>query len=545
MIESRLLNRLTALDSMRQRARLWRRLAVCWAATAAAGLLLFLVRAAAGIDVRPAWWLVILCGAVAAIVIWIREQNRPRDLRSLAAELERDNAEVGHLLSTALEQQADAELGRFNYLQLRVIEAALNHPRRVLWEQELRRKQSTARKCHAAAFAAFILLLGFGAGAPHLLPGQSHPWLAQTVTVMPGDTTVERGAGVVVTARFTGRMPADATLVVVSASGKTQRIPMARNLADPVFGASLRQVSEDSLYRVEYASSRTPDYKIGVFEYPALVRADAYLHYPEFTGLTNKVIRDTRRVSAIEGTRLTYLMQLNKPVASAKLIGKDQTLPLTLQSNAVVSLNEWVLTNSARYSLQLVDAEGRTNKMADDFSLVALADRPPEVKIVFPHGDQRVSALQEMQLDGEATDEFGLLEYGVGYSLAGQEPQFVELSREPAGPNQKRQFSYLLPLETLGVHVDQVVSYFAWADDHGPDGGVRRTFSDMYFAEVRPFEEIFRQDQSGGQDGSQGGAQGGAQGGNGSTRLAELQKQIVLATWKLQRDRESAVGTKK
>jgi len=59
---------------------------------------------------------------------------------------------------------------------------------------------------------------------------------------------------------------------------------------------------------------------------------------------------------------------------------------------------------------------------------------------------------------------------------------------------------------------------------------VRRTFSDIFFAEVRPFEEIFRADQSGASE-SQTGSQNG---GNQSARLAELQKQIVIATWKLQ-----------
>jgi hypothetical protein len=84
------------------------------------------------------------------------------------------------------------------------------------------------------------------------------------------------------------------------------------------------------------------------------------------------------------------------------------------------------------------------------------------------------------------------------------------------------------------VDVDQVVSYFAWADDYGPDGQVRRTFSDMFFAEVRPFEEIYRADQSGqAESGEQ-----NQQGGNQNTRLAELQKQIVVATWKLQRDKQ-------
>jgi hypothetical protein len=58
----------------------------------------------------------------------------------------------------------------------------------------------------------------------------------------------------------------------------------------------------------------------------------------------------------------------------------------------------------------------------------------------------------------------------------------------------------------------------------------------MFFAEVRPFEEIYRADQSG--QAESGGQNQNQQGGNQNTRLAELQKQIVVATWKLQRDKQ-------
>ena len=145
---------------------------------------------------------------------------------------------------------------------------------------------------------------------------------------------------------------------------------------------------------------------------------------------------------------------------------------------------------------------------------------------------------------GEAKGEFGLLKYGVGFSVAGQEPQFVELGKAAAA-NEKRQFTNEIAMENLGVAADQVVSYFAWADDHGPDGQARRTFSDMFFAEIRPFEEIFRQDQSGAagnQNQQPNQNQGGNQGGNQNMRLAELQKQIVIATWKLQQEKEGAIS---
>jgi hypothetical protein len=193
-----------------------------------------------------------------------------------------------------------------------------------------------------------------------------------------------------------------------------------------------------------------------------------------------------------------------------------------------------------------VDADGRTNKNPTEFSIVVLPNRPPEVKVTFPRGDQRVSSLEEMQLQGEAKGDFGLLKYGVGFSVAGQEPQFVELGQAVAA-NEKRSFTNQVSMETLGVAVDEVVSYFAWADDYGPDGQVRRTFSDMFFAEVRPFEEIFRQDQSGESENQnqQRNQQGNQGGGNQNTKLAELQKQIVIATWKLQRDKQNAATQSK
>jgi hypothetical protein len=548
MMESRLQHQLGAMESMLRRARLRRRLAVCWTVMAVGALLLFLIHGFTGWDTRLVWWIVFISGLGTAYFIWRREQRRPSDFRALVATIEQENPQVRHLLSTAAEQEPD-ESGQFGFLQLRVIEQVLTHRDRILWERSFKQKFSSATNLHLLALLALLFALCLG-GNPtwwHAKPGSTALLFAEEITVDPGDTQVERGTGLVITARFGHTPPAEATLVLVSASGKTQRIPLARHLADPVFGASLTEISEDGLYRVEYGAKKTRDYKIGVFEFPALTRADASLNFPAYTSLTNQIIRDTRRVSAVEGTRLTYTLQLNKSVVSAKFIGKEQTLTLTAQSNSIALLNDFTLTNTARYSLELVDADGRTNKNPTEFSIVVLPNHQPEVKVTFPRGDQRVSSLEEMQLQAEAKGDFGLLKYGVGFSVAGQEPQFVELGQSVAA-NEKRSFTNQVSMEKLGVAVDEVVSYFAWADDYGPDGQVRRTFSDMFFAEVRPFEEIFRQDQSGAsenQNQQRNQNQQGNQGGNQNTRLSELQKQIVIATWKLQRDKQNAATQSK
>jgi hypothetical protein len=533
LMETRLHNHLAALEFQLRQTRLWRRLTVCWAATAGVELLLFVIGGVTGGNTRPWCWLVLMAGLILAGMVWRRERQRPADFRALVTVIARENPEVRHLLLTALEQEPHAQSGEFGYLQWRVIDEAATHPDTDLWEQGIYRKSASAKTSQIIALTVLLAVLALGgrfSRSPRWHATSAPASVAtEEIVVMPGDTKIERGSGLVISARFGGTPPPEATLVLVPASGETRRLPLERTLADPVFGASLLEVTEDERYHIEYAGKSTRDYQISVFDYPSLTRADAELAYPTYTGLTNKTISDTLRVSAVEGTRLTYTLQLNKPVVEARLIGPDQSLPLMVQSHAVATLNAYPLTNSAHYSLELVDADGRTNKVPPEFVFQVLPDRPPEVSIVFPRGDQRVSRLQEMELQGRARANFGLLKYGIGFGVTGQDPQFIELGRA-AGAGEARQFTNVVSLEKLGVDVDQVVSYFAWADDYGPDGKVRRTFSDIFFAEVRPFEEIFRADQSG-ESASQN--QGGQSGGNQPAQLAELEKQIVIATWKL------------
>ena len=106
-------------------------------------------------------------------------------------------------------------------------------------------------------------------------------------------------------------------------------------------------------------------------------------------------------------------------------------------------------------------------------------------------------------------------------------------------PEEKVTREHPVKLEEVGVEVDQLISYFAWAEDIGPDGKPRRTESDMFFAEVRPFEEIFRPGPEGGEEAAAAAAAAG-EGGGEAMKIAEVQKQIIAATWNLKRAEDGA-----
>jgi hypothetical protein len=538
MTERLLKSHLEPLARRSQQWQLWRALALCW-------LVLGLVAFGAILAERLSGWssplIFFALGAAAVIsgaLVALRFRARPLDYQELARQIERENPELHAVLLTAVEQQPLSPTGELNYLQQRVVLEALEHYRRSEWAERIGRR-------HYAALGAQWVALGFlvamlVALRPHislLHPGQLWAGMGHSnaITVTPGDASLERGSALVVLARFEGKLPAEAQLVINPVNANEQNIPLTKNLDDPVFGGGLPQIQGDLKYHIQYTSGRTRDYSVTVFDYPKLNHADVTISYPVYTGLPDKTIKDTRRVSAVEESSLAYSFFLNKPVVKAQWVPKDgPAISLTVDAtNATIYHTKLTLDQSHRYALVLVDDAGRTNKLPPEFVLDALKDRPAMVKIDSPRGDPRVSPLAEINFAAEASGEFGLHSYGIAYTLADGETRSVELGQS-AKAGEKRQFNYLLPLESLGAQPDQLLSYYVWADDTGPDGQPRRNASDIFFAEIKPFDEIFREGQAPSGDANQNQG-GGRQSGDPPEQLADLEKDITTATWNIKR----------
>jgi hypothetical protein len=484
----------------------------------------------------------------AALIAWIAVRRKisawEPDYLGIARSVEHRHPDLHALLVTAVEQRLDPATGKLDFLQQRVVADAVAEMRRHDCVQ-------TVPGWHLAGATALqfamLALLGFSAvalrpsseNAPRAVANRTQ----EEVTVTPGDVELERGARLVVLAKFGRDVPSEAALLLIPKNAPAKRIPLVKNLDDPVFGGGVPEVTGDLSYRVEYAGRATREFTVKVFEHPRLDRADARVRFPEFAKLPDKMIADTRRVSAVQGVTLDVAFQLNKPVQFAQLVAKDgSVVPLRVDAaKAVVELKDFPVSKSAVWELKLKDADGRANKLAATFSLDALPNRRPELKIVTPKGDQRVSPIEEVAFRVDAWDDFGLRAAGISYSIGGGETKEIALARD-SKPDEKLHLEHVLKLEEIGVKVDELVSWHVWAEDVGPDGKPRRTQSDIFFAEVRPFEEIYRpgDDSSGGQPPPGGGAGGGA--GGEATKLADLQKQIITATWNLKRAEDEAVA---
>lgn len=539
MIEEALRKRLKPTVNRRRRLHLACRLSVYWSVMGVLGIALL------GADWLWGWRPSAAVGAlsiatafVTIMALYKYGRSQP-DYRAVARNIEKRHPDVKALLLTAIEQQPRDADGQLGYLQERVIGEALRHATDHNWFKSVSWKKLVP--ANVGAMAAFLLLV---AVLSQILPSTSSLFKADGllparpgyhITVSPGDASVQLGMPVVILARFDGRMPPEADLLIGPAGQDRRQIALTRNLEDPVFGGIIEEVTSDLLYHIEYAGRRTRNYKLSTYEHPLLHNADAKIVYPSYTKLPAKLIKDTRQINVVEGSEVTLTFTLNKPVAAAQLVAKDQsTIALSVDDEQPnIYTTSITAVQSVRYELHLADAQGRANKMPPRFVIDVHKNLPPELKPLFPNRDVQASSLEELSLEAEVSDDFGVTAYGLSYTLAGEQSADVELGRSSS--NDKQPIRYVLALEDLDAQPDELLTYYFWAEDVGPDGRPRRTSSDMYFAEVRHFEEIFRESQSSQSQRNQNQQQGQQQQGGQADQLARLQKQIISATWNIKR----------
>ncbi|MCA9016916.1 MAG: hypothetical protein KDA77_16410, partial [Planctomycetaceae bacterium] len=243
-----------------------------------------------------------------------------------------------------------------------------------------------------------------------------------------------------------------------------------------------------------------------------------------------RTVDDSLTISAVTGSRVSFLAKFNKPVKTAQLeTGAGKSLHMDVSSDGLVARFGILATESQTWNLRITDADARENRTQPLIDLAVIPNLPPEIKVTFPARDTRVSPLEEALVQGTVVDDFGVQQVGLVYTIPGQITQTLNLLT-PGKPKLEVTAEHLLPLERLQVQPDTLISYHLFAEDIAPDGSPRKVLSDMYFMEVRHFEEIFKEGRS-----ANSSSQSGKSGGNAqqAEKLAEQQKQIINATWKI------------
>jgi hypothetical protein len=385
--------------------------------------------------------------------------------------------------------------------------------------------------------ATLVLLLfgplGFRQGATALLPNRDasevNPY---AILVAPGDLTVARGSDQFIEAELLGFTSQEVSLFTrTDRSESPLRLTMIPKADGSGFEVLLVGLDEALEYFVESDGIRSATYRIEVVELPYVDRMDHLYRFPAFTGLPAREVEGAGDIAVLAGTRvrITVHPTLGTPGGRLLVDGAEPAELELLEDGTLTA--EFTVARRGFYSIELALRDGTLVDGSPEYTIDLLTDAAPTIDITRPGRDTPVSPIEEVYVEAEAVDDYGIQEVVLAYSVNGGPEDSLSLYSAPGQALGSVTAGHTFYLEDFEVEPGDLVSYYAFTRDRRQGPG-EIVVSDIYFLNVQPFRRDFRQAEQ------QGGGGAGGMGGGMEESLSELQKQVVAATFNLTRDRE-------
>ena len=349
------------------------------------------------------------------------------------------------------------------------------------------------------------------------------------IDVQPGDIELPRGGDLVVRAALHGfdSEKADVLMRTSDSTGWVP-IPMAPEKGDR-FSARLFDLTAGTEYVVEAGGVRSAVYRIVVSDLPAARWLDLEYRFPAYTQLPPEKVDSGGDIAALRGTMVRVLVHPTMPAPGGRLmLDNGRAIPLLPQADGSLA-GVIRLDKTGFYRVELQARDGRMIAGSLEYAIDVLPDRAPAVKFVKPGRDMKVLSVDEVFTEARAEDDYGIAQLDLVFSVNGGPERVVSLSATTTRALRELAAGHTFMLEEYALVPGDVVSYYARATDNDAISGGKQASSDIYFLQVRPYSQEYKQNQGGG-----GGPPGG--GDEQTNQLSQKQREIIAATFKTVRD---------
>ena len=374
---------------------------------------------------------------------------------------------------------------------------------------------------------------------------KTDPILTTKLVVEPGNARILRGKSLPIHVTVTGKSADKVVLTYgdigaqqpsTSEVNKDQQQPktiinMLQNPDDKRgFAYEIFNIDADMEYYVVANEATSERYTVEVFEMPKVTEISVAYTYPDYTGLKSVVQTGTGDIHAVVGTQAEIRLTTNKAIQTATFSRKTDVVndlqvstaqelratPEPVSTQMTVSDGNTLTTTidvveDGSYDIQLLCIDGFNNEIPIEYMIRAIPDVVPEVVIKEPGRDVKATKLDEVEIIAEATDDYGVAELKLMYRIGSDALQELVMESSVSTPSvgsgaagdsrHAADGTYTFYLEEFEVEPGDIISYYAHATDNNTRTGPGEASSDLYFIEIRPFNENFHEGESEGEPG--------------------------------------------
>jgi hypothetical protein len=268
---------------------------------------------------------------------------------------------------------------------------------------------------------------------------------------------------------------------------------LMRRVSSNVYEHLIEGLRDSFSYHFEAGDDSTADRpgRVEVRERPSLAAVDAHIAPPPYAS-TNEpriVPLQTGAVNAVKGSSIRIEATTANPLrlggvgsADAQISFENSTAPLNVVEGDPTRLEaEFVLTESTRFEIRLVDENGLENRDRYPYSIEANEDQRPAVSIIEPQTELKVTRKATIDVKTLAEDDLGLAARWLEARLQNSDdhvqfPVSQKTETENAAAEMKSAIDRLSwPVTALKPKVGDVIVYVAKATDNfDPKGDIRK-----------------------------------------------------------------------
>ena len=243
--------------------------------------------------------------------------------------------------------------------------------------------------------------------------------------VTPGAAKIRAGESFTVKAQLIGNRAPVAARLELADGDRWKAIGMAA--ADGGYRIVLPPPSASFRYRVAVGAVTSPAFDVAVVRPPRVTSIDVDYTYPAALSLPPRTEADGGDIYAPAGTDVRIRIHTDRPAKSGEMSLADGKR-IALASNAPTMMTASLkVVDDGSYRIALADADGFANPGETEYFIRMLQDRPPEVRILAPAADRSVTKLEEIEIEAQADDDYGIASLDLVYSVRGGSDTVVPL----------------------------------------------------------------------------------------------------------------------
>ncbi|MGB9595987.1 MAG: hypothetical protein ACPL7B_06855, partial [Candidatus Poribacteria bacterium] len=210
--------------------------------------------------------------------------------------------------------------------------------------------------------------------------------------ITPGNITIEPGSNVEITAEIKGLLKEDVILNINPQDGEPQKIILTKGnsslMGSKSYYGNLNNIRKSLDYYISIGSIESARYHIKVAQKPIIVNLQVDLYYPKYTGIgTQSLSPNYGDIYAPIGTKAVIKADTNKDILSASIAfiysNSDSEVKNKLDIYRSRTLNgSFIIKQNGTYYISVVDIDGLTNSDPVKYTINAIPDQPPKVRLI-------------------------------------------------------------------------------------------------------------------------------------------------------------------